>query len=106
MLILTASSMYAQEHKKKRSVKYTIEVDGVCEMCKKRIEKACLDSKGVKYASWNIDTHQLILILNERKTSIKEVKQNIAKAGHDTKSVKATDEAYAQLHYCCQYRDE
>ena len=45
-----------------------IDVDGVCGMCKSRIEKACLQTKGVKLANWNVETHQLKLIFNNQKS--------------------------------------
>ena len=85
--------------------KTTIEVNGVCNMCKKRIEKACLKTKGVKTAIWNLKTHELNLIYNPNRTSLKAIKSNIAAVGHDTKSLKATNEAYSQLYPCCKYRD-
>ena len=58
---------------------------------------------GVKTASWSIETHKLDLTLNEEKTSIAAVKKAIAKVGHDTEGVKATQEDYDNLHSCCQY---
>ncbi len=89
-----------------KNAKVSFEVDGVCMMCKKRIEKAALNTKGVKFAKWDVKTHQLSLIIDERKTSASTVKQNIANVGHDTKKIKATQEAYDNLHECCKYRDE
>jgi copper chaperone CopZ len=89
-----------------KNAKATIEVDGVCSMCKARIEKACIKTKGVKFASWNIDTHELNLIFDETKTNLETVKQNIANVGHDTKEIKATEEAYNSVNACCKYRDE
>ena len=47
--------------------KVQFEVTGNCIMCKKRIEKAALLSKGVKYASWDIPSNQLTLIYNPKK---------------------------------------
>lgn len=92
----------AQE-KKNKNAKYDIEVNGNCEQCKKRIEKAAYSVAGVKSAVWHIDDHMLHLILNEEKTSITDVKKAIAKVGHDTDDVKATDEDYQNLHSCCKY---
>jgi delta 1-pyrroline-5-carboxylate dehydrogenase len=34
------------------------------------------------------------------------VEKAIAKAGHDTKDIKATDEQYAKIHGCCKYRTD
>ena len=95
--------MSAQAQKK--NAKVSIEVDGVCMMCKKRIEKAALSTKGVKFASWDMKTHKLSLILDERKTNIKKIQKNIAAVGHDTKGVKATEHAYDSVSPCCKYRD-
>ena len=89
----------------KKNAKSTIEVDGVCMMCKKRIEKAALSTKGVKFASWDLKTHILTLILDERKTNIKTIQKNIASAGHDTKGIKATEHAYNSVAPRCKYRE-
>lgn len=98
-------SITAQAQKKKKNAKISMEVDGVCLMCKKRIEKAALNTKGVKFALWNVKTHELKLIIDERKTDVKTIQQKIADVGHDTKLIKATDEAYNSVHPCCKYRD-
>ncbi|MDV7187131.1 heavy-metal-associated domain-containing protein [Lutibacter sp. TH_r2] len=87
----------------KKNAKITFEVNGVCEMCKDRIEKATLKTKGVKFCNWTIDTHQLALIYDERKTNVEKIQTNIAAVGHDTEQIKATDEAYNSLHGCCKY---
>ncbi|MBF6608531.1 MAG: cation transporter [Flavobacterium sp.] len=93
----------AQEQKNKNA-KYSIEVNGNCDMCKKRIEKAAYSVDGVKSASWDVASHQLTLLLNETKSSLRDVETAIAKAGHDTPNRKATDEVYSSLHGCCQYQ--
>ena len=102
MLLFVTLSAQAQDSKNKNA-KYTIEVNGNCEMCKKRIEKAAFSVKGVKSADWHIDDHMLHLILNEEKASVSDVKKAIAKVGHDADEVKATDEDYSKLHGCCIY---
>jgi copper chaperone CopZ len=83
--------------------KQTISVKGNCEMCKKRIEKAALDVKGVRSAEWSADKQAIDLYINPKKTNTKEVEKSIAKAGHDTEHITAEDEAYQSLHSCCQY---
>ena len=102
VLLLATSMTFAQEKNKKVSM----EVDGVCEMCKIRIEKAALGVKGVKYALWDIPSHQLSLIMDERKTNTMEVKTALVAVGHDTKELKATEDAYNKVMPCCKYRDE
>ena len=102
MLLFFAFSTQAQD-KKNKNAKYEIEVNGNCEQCQKRIQKAAFSVAGVKSANWNIETHQLSLILNEEKTTLLDVKKALAKVGHDTDEVKATDEVYDNLHSCCKY---
>ncbi len=102
LTILVSTFTFAQN----KNAKASMEVDGICMMCKNRIEKACLTSKGVKSAVWNVKTHELKLIYDERKTDLKTIQKTIAGVGHDTKELKATDEAYASVHPCCKYRDE
>ena len=89
-----------------KNARASMEVDGVCLMCKSRIEKASLNTKGVKSAVWNVKTHELKLIFDERKTDLKTIQGSIVAVGHDTKLLKATDEAYDTVHPCCRYRDE
>ena len=105
MLLVVALSTQAQEQKNKNA-KHTITVNGNCEQCQRRIQKAAFAVSGVKMASWSIETHILDLTLNEEKTSIAAVKKAIAKVGHDTEGVKATQEDYDNLHNCCKYDRE
>ena len=100
--LFVAGFALAQEKNKKM----TFEVDGVCEMCKMRIEKAALGVDGVKYAVWDIPTHKLSLIIDERKTNPMEIKTALVAVGHDTKELKATQEAYDNIHPCCKYRED
>jgi len=101
-LVLFTITTFAQEKNKKM----TMEVDGKCDMCKVRIEKAALGVKGVKYAMWDIPSHQLSLIIDERKTDPMKIKTALVGVGHDTKELKATEEAYASVHPCCKYRED
>jgi len=103
-VIFIAFATQAQE--KKRNAKLNIAVDGICNMCKKRIEKTALNTKGVKFANWDVNTHQLTVIVDERKTNKTLICQNLATAGHDSKEIKASKEAYDNLHPCCKYRNE
>lgn len=98
-------TVLAQE-KKNKNKKVEIEVNGNCTMCEKRIEKAAFSVKGVKSAEWHADHQDLHLIIDETKCSVLDVEKAIAKVGHDTQDVKATEEEYAKIHGCCQYRTQ
>jgi copper chaperone CopZ len=83
----------------------SIEVDGLCGMCKQRIENAAY-LPGVKKVNWDIETHQLDLVFRNDKVSKEEIIASINKAGHDVKGALASDEQYANIHSCCRFRDE
>ena len=102
VVLLIGTITFAQN----KNARASIEVDGVCNMCKERIEKACIKTKGVKSAVWNVDTHELKLIYDERKTNLETIQKSIIAVGHDTQDMKATEEAYESLHHCCKYRVE
>jgi len=105
-LSLTLLSITTISFAQNKNAKASIEVDGVCMMCKNRIEKASLKTKGVKSAVWNVESHELKLIFDENKTDLTTIQKNIAAVGHDTQKLKATDEAYDSVHPCCKYRED
>ena len=100
-LLFTTTITFSQN----KNERATIEVDGVCGMCKARIEKGAIRTKGVKSAVWSVKTHELSLIYDARKTNLDSIKSSVLAVGHDTMDLKATDEAYATVHPCCRYRD-
>jgi copper chaperone CopZ len=106
ILIISVLFIGATGFAQNKNAKATIEVDGVCGMCKDRIEKASIQAKGVKSAIWNVETHQLNLIYNEKKTDLATIQQSIADSGHDTQDIAAKDEVYNQIDPCCKYRDQ
>lgn len=102
MVVLAGFNAHAQQ-KKNKNARYDIEVNGNCDQCKKRIEKAALGVSGVKMAIWDVETHRLALIVNEEKTTLDDVEKAITKAGHDNDGYRATDADYEALHGCCKY---
>jgi cation transport ATPase len=105
MLVLVTLSTLAQD-KKNKNAKHTIMINGNCEQCQRRIQKAAFSVDGVKMANWNIETHKLEVVINEEKTSVAEVKKAVAKVGHDAEEIRSTQETYDNLHHCCQYERE
>jgi len=104
ILLISFISLTAVAQEKNKKMK--MDVDGKCEMCKIRIEKAALGVKGVKYALWDVASHELSLIVDERKTNAMAIKSEIVKVGHDTKELKASKDAYNNVHPCCKYRED
>lgn len=81
----------------------TIHVAGNCGDCKERIENAALIN-GVKFAEWNKDTKQLIVVYKEEKVTKEEIERSVASAGHDAGAMPSDSTAYQKLPGCCQYK--
>ena len=80
-----------------------IQVSGACGSCEHRIEEVANKFDHVVSADWHL--HDQILTV-EHTTAFKviDLEHALAKAGHDTEHVKATQENYYELPACCQYR--
>jgi len=99
-LFLAPGRLFASNH---NIVTGTYLVNGECDQCKKRIEDAAY-IKGVKYANWNVETHNLTVKYDSSKTSSELILKSIVKAGHDSENMIATDDDYNKLPSCCKYR--
>lgn len=102
LIILLLAGHQAISQKK---VEATIYVDGVCDMCKKRIETA-LDMPGILFAEWDKNTHLLKVVYRPKKMTEDSIHRIVNNVGHDTEKSKAPDEIYYRLADCCHYRDE
>lgn len=104
--VLFASTAFANNHFSAPPSDSTIvfHVNGVCEMCKKRIEAAAM-GKGVTTASWDMQGKHMTVTYNPSRTKPEKIKARIADAGYDTDSQKAEDRTYTQLPECCRYRE-
>jgi len=81
----------------------TFKVNGLCVMCKARIEKAVRNVPGVWTADWDVDSKTLLVKYNRVKVDPDKIQKLVAAVGHDTEKFKATDNVYAQLPDCCHY---
>lgn len=102
IFIISSIQLFAQKDNKINTE--TIEVEGMCGMCKKRIENAAY-IKGVKRAEWNPETKKLTVVYNTKTTSREKIVQSIVKAGHDADGVQAEEKTVQELPACCNYRD-
>ncbi|MBI5538618.1 MAG: efflux RND transporter periplasmic adaptor subunit [Bacteroidia bacterium] len=82
----------------------TFKVNGLCEMCKDRIESTAKKISGVNSADWKTETKMLKLTFDKSKTSLVNIQKAIAAVGHDNGKYKAPDEVYNGLPECCKYR--
>lgn len=78
-----------------------IKVNGKCNICKAKIEKAAKGVKGVKTAVWDKDTKVLTIDYNEKLTDVKAVEKAVATVGYDAGDEKANVEARKKLPACC-----
>ena len=86
-----------------QTTKISLQVAGVCDMCKDRIENA-LDVKGVKTANWSVKTKICNITYNNEKITEKEIHEILASVGHDTQKCRASDDVYNNLYHCCHYK--
>ena len=100
LFVLNAITLHAQA-----GDTFQLWVDGICGMCKDRIEDAAYQVPGVAFADWEIASRTLTITRSPEPLDENQLHQQIASVGHDTRRIKATDEAYDALHGCCKYRD-
>ena len=98
LVFFTFTLVSAQAEKKE-----TFEVAGNCGMCETRIEKAAKSVDGVLAADWDKESKMIEVKFDSDKVEIHKVHMAVAKAGHDTKMHKASDEVYDKLPGCCKY---
>ena len=108
MVALLSVTVNAQEKSPETAqtgkVTCKFKVEGVCGMCKTKIENAAF-VKGVKFASWDKNTGIIEVVYKSDKTTEQKIHESIAKSGYTTEKVKATDEAYNALPKCCRYKE-
>ncbi len=95
-LLLIAGNSSAQIKQEK------IRVWGECSTCQLAIEKAA-KSAGANSASWDWFSQTLTVKYHSDSASLFGIQKAVADIGYDTKDVKADDEVYNNLHYCCKY---
>ena len=100
LFLLSPLCIHAQE----KVVEDTIIVEGICDMCKVRIEEAAY-GKGVKYATWDQVSDQLHIAYRADKTSRKEIEDRILEAGHTANGRMPSKEKYQELPDCCRYHE-
>ena len=79
-------------------------VNGVCDMCRHRIESAVRGLPGIWSAYWNEDSHQLLVKYDRSRLKPGVIEKAVVTVGHYTDGIKSPDGAYAALPDCCHYR--
>lgn len=97
----TKAVLVSNEVEHNETAKFT--VYGNCGMCKKTIEGALKDVKGVISGVWDRETDMMTVTFNPHKIELDTIKQKIADVGYDSDTHRAKDEVYNNLPGCCQY---
>lgn len=77
----------------------------ICTSCKKRIENDLSFEAGVRKVAMDLETKQVTVVYNPKKTSPEKIRQAITKIGYDADSLKADQKAYMRLPECCRDHD-
>ncbi len=84
-------------------VKYKVNVSGLCDGCKSRIEAAAMSVKGITSATWDKDTKVLVAVLDDQSL-VTPLQDAVLAAGYDIGDRRAVSKAYRALPECCRYR--
>lgn len=80
----------------------TIKTSGQCLECKANIEKAVKAVKGVRMAEFDMETKQVKVFFNDKKTTVETIRKAISEKGYDADDVKANPEGISKLSPCCR----
>ena len=81
----------------------SIKVYGNCGMSKATIENSLKKKDGVLSKNWNKESKILSVTYDSEKITLQKIGEKVAAAGYDNQYAIAPDEAYNNLHSCCQY---
>ena len=70
--------------------------------CKKKIEHDMVYVKGVKSATLDLKTKDLIVVYSSEKTTPEKLRLAVTKIGYDADLVPADKKAYDELNACCK----
>ncbi|MDO5654509.1 MAG: TonB-dependent receptor [Flavobacteriaceae bacterium] len=96
---LITLGVYGQENQFKTE---SILVRGNCNTCKITIENAVATEPSAT-GNWNIQTKELIVKFDPKKTNFNKIMRKVAEAGHDNQRYTAEDKDYRSLSTCCLY---
>jgi copper chaperone CopZ len=100
---LVSLSVFGQAQQNGKYENVTLNVPGVCNMCKARIETTSYDVAGVKSVKWDLETEVLTAVIHKQKASRQKIADALAAVGYRSELAKADTLAYAKLPACCQY---
>jgi copper chaperone CopZ len=82
--------------------KVVIKTSAICEMCKEAIEYDLAFEKGVKSAELNLDTKEVTVVYNGKKTDAQTIRKRITMVGYHADDLVRDAKAYEKLPFCCK----
>lgn len=82
--------------------KVVIKTSAICEMCKEAIEYDLAFEKGIKSAELNLETKEVTVVYNAKKTSDEVIRKRITMVGYHADTLKRDPIAYNKLPFCCK----
>ena len=104
ILAFVALTGFAQDKLETITIKTTIVCDHCmkCDDCGYNIDTSIRKAKGIKKVNINPEKNTVQVTYRPDKTSPKEIRIALSKAGYNADDVKADPEAYAKLDGCCK----
>jgi copper chaperone CopZ len=98
LLSITISQAQTDTANGEMSVKSSV----VCAMCKNTLETGLAYQSGVKVVRVDVDSNEIYVKFNPKKTSAHSIKKAINELGYVADDMKPSQEAYDGLHECCK----
>ncbi len=83
-----------------------IKTSAQCSMCKDRIEKTLSYEKGVFSSNLNLETKEVTVVYNPKKTNPDKIRLALSKIGYQADDLKADPFAYEALPPCCKLPED
>jgi len=98
-ILFIGNSIFAQSKKVETVV---IQTSAQCSMCKERIEKELVYTKGVKKAELNLEDKKVTVTFQGKKITADGIRTVLSDLGYDADEVVSNKDAYASLPNCCK----
>lgn len=79
-----------------------IKTSAQCDMCKEKLEHHMKFEKGVKTVSLDMETKELIVSFNPKKTDAEKLRTAVTKLGYSADNMAADKQAFDKLADCCK----
>ncbi len=94
--------LFSFESNAQKNKEVIIQTSAQCEMCKEKLESNLAFEKGIKGVSLDMETKQISISYNPKKTNPATLKNRISDIGYDADDIKADTEVYKNLPMCCK----